>query len=173
MLAALLASNKVLNPRGILFIDLDLYLRKKGGITNGTYLDPWGVPYQIAFGGWYQHQRPRRYKQRAGPQTRRRLDRPHPTAAPSTKYRAEQAAATSPRGTSCQTCIMIQRTPSSIYVAGIAWWHLHRVRSSHFLPLHRHWARHGWHDSLPSSLSSLHRRLRQSSPPFPLTTCLP
>ena len=49
LLAALLASNKALNPLGILFIDLSPYRRKKGGITNGTYLDPWGIPYQIAF----------------------------------------------------------------------------------------------------------------------------
>lgn len=48
LLATLLGSNAVFNPRQIIF--LEPYPAKKGksGIADGAFVDPWGVPYRFA-----------------------------------------------------------------------------------------------------------------------------
>ncbi len=49
LLATLMGSNTVTNPKKIAFMEFPPYRKRIGGITNGTFLDPWGGPYQIAF----------------------------------------------------------------------------------------------------------------------------
>ncbi len=57
-LAALGGSNAgtpALNPRQIVFIELPTAKGGKKGVTNGTWFDPWGVKYQIAFDDDYDN----------------------------------------------------------------------------------------------------------------------
>ena len=49
LLTALTGSNTRINPRNIMFIELEPVRKNRGGVTNGTFIDPWGNPYQIAF----------------------------------------------------------------------------------------------------------------------------
>ena len=44
-----------LNPRQIVFIELPNAKGGKKGVTNGTWVDPWGVKYQIAFDANYDN----------------------------------------------------------------------------------------------------------------------
>ncbi len=53
MLAALLGGNDKLNPRKLVFLEINLAKKGKSGLTNGVFVDPWGAPYQIAFDGDY------------------------------------------------------------------------------------------------------------------------
>jgi len=49
-LSALGGSNAAaLNPRQVVFIELQNARKGKSGITNGNYVDPWGGSYRIAF----------------------------------------------------------------------------------------------------------------------------
>lgn len=48
-LAALMGSNSLINPRNIVFIEINAAKKGKSGIRNGTFVDPWGGTYQIAY----------------------------------------------------------------------------------------------------------------------------
>ncbi|CAN5523448.1 hypothetical protein BH09VER1_BH09VER1_50510 [soil metagenome] len=82
VLAALMGNNTNLNPRGLVFIEVN-YVTKKGrsGLTNGYFVDPWGARYQIAFADGTNY-----YVTNAGAgtntttvkKTRRRLEQPRP-----------------------------------------------------------------------------------------------
>lgn len=49
LLAALTGSNTRINPRNIMFIELESARKGRSGLTNGIYVDPWGGPYRVAF----------------------------------------------------------------------------------------------------------------------------
>lgn len=49
VLAALMGSNSMINPRGIVFLEVNAAKNGKGGITNGFLVDPWGGAYQVAY----------------------------------------------------------------------------------------------------------------------------
>lgn len=49
VLAALLGSNASINPRGIVFLEVNAEQNGKSGIRNGVFVDPWGGAYQIAY----------------------------------------------------------------------------------------------------------------------------
>ena len=49
LLTALTGSNTVINPRKIVFLEVMPAKKKRSGSSNGTFVDPWGVPYHIAF----------------------------------------------------------------------------------------------------------------------------
>jgi len=49
LLSALVGRNQALNPRKIVFIEVDAAKKgKKSGMSNGNFVDPWGAAYQIA-----------------------------------------------------------------------------------------------------------------------------
>jgi hypothetical protein len=48
-LTALLGEKSPLNPRQIVFLEVQTAKKGKSGVRNGTFVDPWGGPYQIAF----------------------------------------------------------------------------------------------------------------------------
>lgn len=57
VLKALMGSNaSSLNPRQIVFLEVQTAKRGKGGITNGAFVDPWGTPYKVAYDGDYDNQ---------------------------------------------------------------------------------------------------------------------
>jgi prepilin-type N-terminal cleavage/methylation domain-containing protein len=47
ILQALMGSNSTLNRRMIVFLEVQTARRGKGGIRDGTYVDPWGSPYKM------------------------------------------------------------------------------------------------------------------------------
>lgn len=49
VLAALMGSNATINPRGIVFIEVNAAKNGKSGLSNGVFIDPWGGAYQIAY----------------------------------------------------------------------------------------------------------------------------
>lgn len=50
LVETLLGQNKTNNPRQIFFIEIqDFKKNGRSGLRDGTFVDPWGVPYQIAF----------------------------------------------------------------------------------------------------------------------------
>lgn len=50
LMETLMGENDQLNPRKIVFFEVKKAKNGKGGYTEaGTYVDPWGNPYQIAF----------------------------------------------------------------------------------------------------------------------------
>ena len=49
VLAALMGSNATINPRGIVFLEVNTAKNGIGGLSNGIFIDPWGGAYQIAF----------------------------------------------------------------------------------------------------------------------------
>ena len=49
VLAALMGSNAIINPRGIVFLEVNAAKNGKSGISNGIFVDPWGGAYQIAY----------------------------------------------------------------------------------------------------------------------------
>ena len=49
VLAALMGSNSIINPRGIIFLEVNAAKNGKSGITNGIFVDPWGGAYQAAY----------------------------------------------------------------------------------------------------------------------------
>ena len=49
VLAALMGSNLTLNPRKIVFLEVTPAKKHKSGISNGSFVDPWGGIYQIAY----------------------------------------------------------------------------------------------------------------------------
>ena len=56
VLAALMGSNvSSLNPRQIVFLEVNTAKRGKSGITNNLFVDPWGSPYQIAYDDNYDN----------------------------------------------------------------------------------------------------------------------
>lgn len=51
-----MGSNRVHNPRNIVFIEIQAAVPgKKSGLSNGTFVDPWGEPYFIAMDTDYQN----------------------------------------------------------------------------------------------------------------------
>jgi hypothetical protein len=46
-LAALLGQNDALNPRKIVFIDVQNAKKGKSGLRDGVFVDPWGAPYKV------------------------------------------------------------------------------------------------------------------------------
>lgn len=56
ILNALMASNDMLNPRKIVFIETQNWKKGKGGIQNGTWKDPWGNDYLISMDTSYDNQ---------------------------------------------------------------------------------------------------------------------
>lgn len=55
VLAALMGTNTTLNPRMIVFLEVPTARKGKGGLSNGTYVDPWGKPYQVAYDDNYDN----------------------------------------------------------------------------------------------------------------------
>jgi prepilin-type N-terminal cleavage/methylation domain-containing protein len=57
VLGALMGSNSSsLNPRLIVFLEVQTARKGKGGLgAGGTYVDPWGNAYQVAFDGDYNN----------------------------------------------------------------------------------------------------------------------
>lgn len=50
LVETLSGKNKTLNPRQIVFIEIPEFKKKvRSGLRDGTFVDPWGAPYQIAF----------------------------------------------------------------------------------------------------------------------------
>lgn len=51
LLATLMGSNSPLNPRGLVFIEVNYVTNvgRSGMNTNGDFVDPWGERYRIAF----------------------------------------------------------------------------------------------------------------------------
>lgn len=49
VLSALMGSNAAINPRGIVFIEVNAARNGKSGTSNGIFVDPWGGAYQIAY----------------------------------------------------------------------------------------------------------------------------
>lgn len=49
LVETLLGKNKTTNPRQIVFLEIQSAKTGKSGVTNGTFVDPWGGAYQIAF----------------------------------------------------------------------------------------------------------------------------
>lgn len=49
------ASGNTANPRGILFIETQVAKKGKSGISNGTWVDPWGKPYYVSLDGDYDN----------------------------------------------------------------------------------------------------------------------
>lgn len=49
VLAMLMGSNTPTNPRKIVFLEVQMAKKGKSGLSNGTFLDPWGGAYQIAY----------------------------------------------------------------------------------------------------------------------------
>ena len=49
VLAALMGSNSTINPRGIVFLEVNAEQSGKGGLSKGVWVDPWGGAYQIAY----------------------------------------------------------------------------------------------------------------------------
>lgn len=47
VLQALMGSNSTLNPRLIVFLEVQTARKGKGGQRDGMYLDPWGSPYKM------------------------------------------------------------------------------------------------------------------------------
>lgn len=56
LLATLAGHNHRLNPRDLVFLEVSPVKRGYSGVTNGTFVDPWGGPYQIAFDHGYINQ---------------------------------------------------------------------------------------------------------------------
>lgn len=49
LLSVLVGSNQALNPRKIVFIEVDTAKKgKKSGMSEGNFVDPWGAAYRIA-----------------------------------------------------------------------------------------------------------------------------
>jgi len=48
-------SGSGLNPRQIVFIEMQSAKRGKSGLSNNTFVDPWGGSYRIAFDGNYDN----------------------------------------------------------------------------------------------------------------------
>lgn len=49
LLDTLVGSNQALNPRKIVFIEINSSKTKnKSGLSNGVFVDPWGGPYHVA-----------------------------------------------------------------------------------------------------------------------------
>jgi prepilin-type N-terminal cleavage/methylation domain-containing protein len=55
VLLALMGTQTNLNPRRIVFIELQNYKKGKGGVSNNALLDPWGNIFKIAFDGDYDN----------------------------------------------------------------------------------------------------------------------
>lgn len=56
VLSALMGSNVAnLNPRQIVFIEVQTAKKGKSGVTNGNFADPWGGTYQIAYDNDYDN----------------------------------------------------------------------------------------------------------------------
>ena len=53
---ALIASNDILNPRKIVFLEVVSYKRGKGGISNGIFVDPWANSYYVGVDSDYDNQ---------------------------------------------------------------------------------------------------------------------
>ncbi|CAN5523532.1 hypothetical protein BH09VER1_BH09VER1_50520 [soil metagenome] len=53
LLATLTGHNHRINPRDLVFLEVEPVKRGYSGLTNGTFVDPWGGPYQIAFDSGY------------------------------------------------------------------------------------------------------------------------
>lgn len=51
LLASLVARNKALNPREIVFIEVDPWKKNRGGIKDGIWRDPWGNPFRVSLDG--------------------------------------------------------------------------------------------------------------------------
>jgi prepilin-type N-terminal cleavage/methylation domain-containing protein len=50
ILSALMGSPEgTLNPRQIVFLEVQPARKGKGGVSNGTFVDPWGSAYKIVF----------------------------------------------------------------------------------------------------------------------------
>ena len=49
VLAALMGSNSAINPRGVVFLEVNPARNGKSGISNGLFVDPWGGAYQAAY----------------------------------------------------------------------------------------------------------------------------
>jgi prepilin-type N-terminal cleavage/methylation domain-containing protein len=60
VLGALMGSNTASapNPRSIVFLEVNTAKKGKSGVTNGVFVDPWGVGYKIAFDGNYDNSIP-------------------------------------------------------------------------------------------------------------------
>ncbi|CAN5331524.1 hypothetical protein BH09VER1_BH09VER1_49400 [soil metagenome] len=48
LLAVLTGSTSSLNPRKLVFLEVNVAKKNRSGITNGVFVDPWGGAYQIA-----------------------------------------------------------------------------------------------------------------------------
>lgn len=48
LLAVLTGSNSSLNPRKLVFLEVNAAKKGTSGVTNGVFADPWGGAYQIA-----------------------------------------------------------------------------------------------------------------------------
>ncbi len=55
VLATLLGSNTTLNPRKIVFLEVNTAKKGKSGLSNGNFVDPWGGIYQIAYANGANH----------------------------------------------------------------------------------------------------------------------
>ncbi|CAN5783240.1 hypothetical protein BH09VER1_BH09VER1_17990 [soil metagenome] len=55
VLAALMGVNTNLNPRALVFLEVNDAKKGKSGITNGTFVDPWGGAYYVTLDGDYDN----------------------------------------------------------------------------------------------------------------------
>lgn len=51
LLAALTGQRHPLNPHRIVFLEVGEAGKKRSGLRDGVFVDPWGAPYRIAFDG--------------------------------------------------------------------------------------------------------------------------
>ena len=56
LLNALIGKNDTLNPRKIIFLEVQDFKRGKGGIKGGVFVDPWENPYYVALDTDYDNQ---------------------------------------------------------------------------------------------------------------------
>jgi hypothetical protein len=56
LLNALIGKNDTLNPRKIIFLEVQDFKRGKGGIKSGVFVDPWENPYYVALDTDYDNQ---------------------------------------------------------------------------------------------------------------------
>lgn len=56
VLGALIGVNSNLNPRGLVFLEVNTAKKSKSGITNGVFVDPWGGAYYVTLDGNYDNQ---------------------------------------------------------------------------------------------------------------------